>query len=207
MEYKGKLYGKVGNKYFDTGYTTDEWDKLQALSPVETQTKECCPGCKKVEFFIDMNNNEKRRCRLCYRSWDKPTTMGKIMNQFDTVLVEDTNGKTESIPAKVSISNSELLERAKEEVAKKYDEICKAITKLQEEYDENGYEYPPIIKLQRIEQHFKTSQLSKEEDPKKFAQWVAHNCTWEDDYGVYTVDFKEGAFDITELYNIYKLNK
>lgn len=28
MEYKGKLYGKIGNKYFDTGHTTDDYDDL-----------------------------------------------------------------------------------------------------------------------------------------------------------------------------------
>ena len=32
MEYEGKLYGKIGGKYFDTGKTTDEWDKLQAMA-------------------------------------------------------------------------------------------------------------------------------------------------------------------------------
>jgi hypothetical protein len=31
MEYKGKLYGKLGNDlYFDTSHTTDEWDKMEA---------------------------------------------------------------------------------------------------------------------------------------------------------------------------------
>ena len=28
MEYKGKLYGKIGNKYFDTSHTAEDWDKL-----------------------------------------------------------------------------------------------------------------------------------------------------------------------------------
>lgn len=28
MEYKGKLYGKIGNKYFDTGKTSDDYDEL-----------------------------------------------------------------------------------------------------------------------------------------------------------------------------------
>lgn len=27
MEYKGKLYGKLGNKYLDTGKTSADWDK------------------------------------------------------------------------------------------------------------------------------------------------------------------------------------
>ena len=28
MNYKGKLYGKGANIYFDTGKTSDDWDKL-----------------------------------------------------------------------------------------------------------------------------------------------------------------------------------
>jgi len=30
MEYTGKLYGKIGNKYFDTGRTSDEFDYYEA---------------------------------------------------------------------------------------------------------------------------------------------------------------------------------
>ena len=29
MEYTGKLYGKIGNKYFDTGRTSEEFDSFQ----------------------------------------------------------------------------------------------------------------------------------------------------------------------------------
>ena len=29
MEYKGKLYGRVNKKYFDTGRTADDWDALE----------------------------------------------------------------------------------------------------------------------------------------------------------------------------------
>jgi peptidoglycan hydrolase CwlO-like protein len=29
MEYNGKLYGKVGNKYFDTSKTSEDFDKLE----------------------------------------------------------------------------------------------------------------------------------------------------------------------------------
>lgn len=28
MKYKGKLYGKIGNEFFDTGHTTDDYDEL-----------------------------------------------------------------------------------------------------------------------------------------------------------------------------------
>ena len=36
---------------------------------------------------------------------------------------------------------------------KQQDDLCKEITRLQEKYDENGYDCSPLIKLQRIEQH------------------------------------------------------
>lgn len=29
MEYKGKLYGKIGDKTFDTGKTSDDWDSME----------------------------------------------------------------------------------------------------------------------------------------------------------------------------------
>lgn len=31
MEYNGKLYGKLGSKYFDTGKTAKDYDKLEQL--------------------------------------------------------------------------------------------------------------------------------------------------------------------------------
>ena len=30
MRYSGKLYGRVGRKYFDTGKTSDDWDNMEA---------------------------------------------------------------------------------------------------------------------------------------------------------------------------------
>ncbi len=29
MEYHGKLYGKIGDKYFETGKTSEDYDKLE----------------------------------------------------------------------------------------------------------------------------------------------------------------------------------
>jgi len=29
MKYNGKLYGKIGKKYFDTGNTGDDWEMLE----------------------------------------------------------------------------------------------------------------------------------------------------------------------------------
>jgi hypothetical protein len=44
MKYEGKLYGKIGRKYFDTGKTSDDWDKL------EKRNKEA------NEFILDIAN-------------------------------------------------------------------------------------------------------------------------------------------------------
>lgn len=38
MEYNGKLYGKIDDKYFDTGRTTSEFDHMQKKL-VEIQTR------------------------------------------------------------------------------------------------------------------------------------------------------------------------
>lgn len=32
MEYHGKLYGKLGLMYFDTGKTSDDWDALEDVN-------------------------------------------------------------------------------------------------------------------------------------------------------------------------------
>lgn len=30
MKYSGKLYGKLGRKHFDTGRTTEDWDRMES---------------------------------------------------------------------------------------------------------------------------------------------------------------------------------
>lgn len=41
MEYKGKLYGRLGYKiYFDTGKTADDWDNLEKrIAELEDENK------------------------------------------------------------------------------------------------------------------------------------------------------------------------
>ena len=41
MEYKGKLYGHLGDKkYFDTGKTADDWDNLEKrIAELEAENK------------------------------------------------------------------------------------------------------------------------------------------------------------------------
>ena len=50
-------------------------------------------------------------------------------------------------------ANSDLGAVIGSSIQEKYDELCKEITRLQEKYDENGYDCSPMIKLQRIKQH------------------------------------------------------
>jgi hypothetical protein len=73
MEYKGKLYGHLGNRrYFDTGKTADDWDNLekriaeleaenQALlqADVSSAERKFCPFCKNEVSRMHIN------CQSC----------------------------------------------------------------------------------------------------------------------------------------------
>lgn len=54
-----------------------------------------------------------------------------------------------------------------EYVVKNSVELLKEITRLQEKYDENGYDCSPIVKLQRIEQHIDTALKIWEDNNNK----------------------------------------
>jgi len=56
MEYIGKLYGRIGNKHFDTGYTAKEWDEL--TKQVETLKKQLN---KEQKLLVDIVSH----CPLC----------------------------------------------------------------------------------------------------------------------------------------------
>ena len=41
MEYTGKLYGRIGNKHFDTGHTAKDWDELnKQIETLKEQLKQ-----------------------------------------------------------------------------------------------------------------------------------------------------------------------
>jgi len=41
LDYTGKIYGKVSGKYFDTGYTTKDFDKMQSeIKKLKAKNKE-----------------------------------------------------------------------------------------------------------------------------------------------------------------------
>ncbi len=53
MKYIGKLYGKLGGKTFDTGYTSEDYDKLiQSL-------KESTDQCSRQQLTILELENDK----------------------------------------------------------------------------------------------------------------------------------------------------
>ncbi len=64
MEYKGKLYGKLGNIYFDTGKTSEDYDELlQAL-------KECSDELYSIHSKYGDKQNARDHC----------TALGKAEN-------------------------------------------------------------------------------------------------------------------------------
>lgn len=67
------------------------------------------------------------------------------------------------------ITHFTTLQSRVQELEREHDEICKEITRLQQNYDENGYEYSPLIKLQRLEQSmiYFANQLLKINTKKK----------------------------------------
>lgn len=63
MQYKGKLYGRVGTKYFDTGKTADDWDELEKFKDLHyTETtradllQEQVDNLKKEMEWISVEN-------------------------------------------------------------------------------------------------------------------------------------------------------
>lgn len=54
MKYIGKLYGKLASKTFDTGYTTEDWDKKQSeIDELVAYIKNA-----NIRFFTDESINE-----------------------------------------------------------------------------------------------------------------------------------------------------
>ena len=58
----------------------------------------------------------------------------------------------------------------------KYDELCKEIKRLQEKYDENGYDLPPMIQLKRIENYIDSTlsiyakNFCRKEEPAAYSR-------------------------------------
>lgn len=81
MNYTGKLYGKIGRKYFDTGKTGKDWDELEALEKQSNENSNCnmpdvvgrseqlvCPYCKGKNIEI-RHREQSFRCIDCKEGW------------------------------------------------------------------------------------------------------------------------------------------
>jgi hypothetical protein len=53
MEYHGKLYGKIGNKYFDTGKTSKDFDEMFEM------LKDVLSGIREDNFMVTENEIEQ----------------------------------------------------------------------------------------------------------------------------------------------------
>jgi len=68
MEYKGKLYGKIGGKYFDTSYTSDDWDAMVAqINDLELKIASLLG---KIEHSIDVENDFIQFSKRNYKAKD-----------------------------------------------------------------------------------------------------------------------------------------
>lgn len=58
MEYHGRLFGKVGNKYFDTGSTSDDFDNLQKrVAELEAQIEKISN--------VEIRESDDSLCVIC----------------------------------------------------------------------------------------------------------------------------------------------
>jgi len=75
MDYKGKIYGCIGNSYFPLRMTADDVDNLQA------DQKECLEVLKQAKQFIDFIKGEKLNL------WsDKIHKMDVVSGNIDEII-------------------------------------------------------------------------------------------------------------------------
>lgn len=70
MKYQGKLYGKVGRKTFDTGKTSDDWDRMESFVKSCRDDFDCdadahrygtmCRSCAARDALLSNNSAEPR---------------------------------------------------------------------------------------------------------------------------------------------------
>lgn len=62
MNYQGKLYGKIGSKYFDTGITSDDWDELvKDYSELKDSI---------LDFLMDLDRNGVEIPEIMWEDWN-----------------------------------------------------------------------------------------------------------------------------------------
>ncbi len=65
MDYHGKLYGKIGNKYFDTSYTSNDWDRKDAEISALKEQIEVLERAGRIEG----NSFEERCSEASHYDW------------------------------------------------------------------------------------------------------------------------------------------
>lgn len=58
MDYQGKLFGKVGRRYFDTGKTSEDWDELKK----QADEAKILRVIAKTELILRKLNNDLNQC-------------------------------------------------------------------------------------------------------------------------------------------------
>jgi hypothetical protein len=84
MEYKGKLYGKVGSTYFPLLNTTEDWDNLEnkVNELQEVVNKNCnIPDVSKSDGLQGRDTT----CGYCHRYTKEPVTICQECFKFMTV--------------------------------------------------------------------------------------------------------------------------
>lgn len=91
MEYKGKLYGKIGAKYFDTGRTSDDWDELEKF---KEEYKSFDISILSKQKSSETQQLNKDRMIIDEGSYEKVYTIDKISQAVD-VMLKDLHTKPE----------------------------------------------------------------------------------------------------------------
>ena len=73
MEYKGKLFGNVGGTYFPTGWTSEDWDRLESEaakvkgleSIIRTLSFELKEKNDRIRELCSHDDVEREECSSC----------------------------------------------------------------------------------------------------------------------------------------------
>ena len=67
MEYKGKLFGLIAGKHFDTGKTSDDWDRLEAENK---RLKMCLQSLVDTKKHKELNGKDVTYIAMRKIAWD-----------------------------------------------------------------------------------------------------------------------------------------
>ena len=101
MKYNGKLYGKVGGIYFDTGLTSNDWDELESKANLKWKLiKEETPkdGEKVIIWVNNLSDPESSRhyCGVYYESNDGSGSFLDVYPMVWNKLFESSNDYIQS---------------------------------------------------------------------------------------------------------------